>query len=223
VSVHVIGLTGGIASGKTTVARMLEQRGAAVVDADRLARDVVAPGQPALAELVARFGAAILTPQGELDRKRLAAIVFGDRAARADLDRITHPRIAAASQRAIAEWADAGASVVFYEAALLVENRAHTSLAGLVVVAVAEQVQLARLTARDGLSLDDARARLTAQAPLADKLAAATWVIRNDGALDDLGAEFERVVGDIERRFGSIRVVRPTRGRSSTASDGVHQ
>jgi dephospho-CoA kinase len=223
VSVHVIGLTGGIASGKTTVARMLEQRGAAVVDADRLARDIVAPGQPALAELVARFGAAILTPQGELDRKRLAAIVFGDRAARADLDRITHPRIAAASQRAIAEWADAGASVVFYEAALLVENRTHTSLAGLVVVAVAEQVQLARLTARDGLSLDDARARLAAQAPLADKLAAATWVITNDGALDGLGAEVERVVGDIERRFGSIRVARPTRGRSSTASDGVHQ
>ncbi|HUJ60050.1 MAG TPA: dephospho-CoA kinase, partial [Kofleriaceae bacterium] len=86
-TVHVIGLTGGIASGKSTVARMLEERGAAVVDADQLAREVVEPGQPALAELVARFGAAILTPAGELDRKRLAAIALPDPDARADLNR----------------------------------------------------------------------------------------------------------------------------------------
>ena len=120
----VIGLTGGIASGKSTVARMLKERGAAVIDADQLARKIVEPGQPALAELVARFGAAILTADGQLDRKRLGAIAFADEAARADLGRITHPRIAAASAQAIAAWADAGANVVFYEAALLVENRA---------------------------------------------------------------------------------------------------
>src|SRR2546430_8746367 len=104
---------------------MLEERGAAIVDADQLARKVVEPGQPALAELVARFGPAILTPDGQLDRKRLAAIAFSDHAARADLGRITHPRIAAASQQAIAEWADAGANVGFYQAALLVQNHAH--------------------------------------------------------------------------------------------------
>ena len=99
---HVIGVTGGIASGKSTVARMLAERGATVIDADQLARTVVEPGQPALAELVARFGAAILTPDGQLDRKRLGAIAFADPAARADLGRITHPRIAAASAHAIA-------------------------------------------------------------------------------------------------------------------------
>jgi len=124
VTVHVIGLTGGIASGKSSVAKLLVARGAAVVDADQLARQIVEPGQPALAELVARFGAAILTPDGRLDRKRLAAIAFADPAARADLGRITHPRIGAASAAAIATWADAGANIVFYEAALLVENRA---------------------------------------------------------------------------------------------------
>src|SRR5258708_3471 len=120
---------------------MLADLGAAIVDADQLARDVVAPGQPALAELIARFGPAILTSAGELDRKRLAAIGFADPDARADLGRITHPRIAAASQRAVASWADAGANVVFYEAALLVENRAHSGLAGLVVVSAPDDVQ----------------------------------------------------------------------------------
>lgn len=211
-TVHVIGLTGGIASGKSTVARLLTERGAAVVDADQLARKVVEPGQPALAELVARFGAAILTPDGELDRKRLAAIAFADPAARADLGRITHPRIAAASAAAIETWADAGASVVFYEAALLVENRAHAGLAGLIVVAAAQEVQHARLRARDGLSADEATQRILAQAPLSDKIAAATWVIENHGDREALAAQVDRVVAEIEAKHGAIRVAhRPTR------------
>ncbi len=206
VTVHVIGLTGGIASGKSTVARMLIERGAAVVDADLLARQVVEPGQPALAELVARFGPSILTPDGELDRKRLGAIAFADPAARADLNRITHPRIAAASAAAIATWADAGAGVVFYEAALLVENRAHLGLDGLVVVAAPPEVQLARLVARDAITEDEARARIEAQAPLADKRAAATWVIENAGDVAALAREVDRVVAELEGRFGTIRV-----------------
>src|SRR3954471_16878524 len=167
---------------------MLRERGAAVIDADQLARQVVEPGQPALAELVARFGAAILTAEGTLDRKRLGAIAFADAGARADLGRITHPRIAAASARAIAEASERGAEVVFYEAALLVENRAHTGLAGLIVVAAAPEVQEARLVARDSLTLEEARARIAAQAPLEAKLAAATWVIQNDGQLAHLTA-----------------------------------
>jgi dephospho-CoA kinase len=206
VTVHVIGLTGGIASGKTSVATMLASRGAAVVDADQLARQVVEPGQPALAELVARFGAAILTPDGRLDRKRLGAIAFADPVARADLGRITHPRIAAASAAAIATWADAGANLVFYEAALLVENRAHTNLSGLIVVSTPPELQQARLVGRDGMSADDASARIAAQAPLADKLAAATWVIENTGDLAALEREVDRVVADIEAKFGPIRV-----------------
>jgi dephospho-CoA kinase len=131
---YVIGLTGGIASGKSAVAQMLRDRGAAVVDADALARQVVEPGQPALAELAARFGSEILDPDGRLDRKKLAAVAFTDAEARADLNRITHPRIAAAGQAEIQRLHAAGAPVVFYEAALLVENRAHQWLDGLIVV-----------------------------------------------------------------------------------------
>jgi dephospho-CoA kinase len=212
VAVHVIGLTGGIASGKSTVARMLAAKGAAVVDADRLARQVVEPGQPALAELVARFGAQILTPDGQLDRKRLGAIAFADPQARADLGRITHPRIAAASAAAIATWADGGAGVVFYEAALLVENRAHLGLAGLIVVSVSPEVQHARIVARDGLAPDEATARIVAQAPLADKIAAATWVIENESDEAALSAEVDRVVAEVERRFGPIKVTPATTG-----------
>jgi dephospho-CoA kinase len=205
---HVIGLTGGIASGKTSVARLLAARGAAIVDADRIARDIVEPGQPALGELVARFGATILAADGTLDRKRLAAIAFGDPAARADLGRITHPRIAAASAQQIAAWSDAGAEVVFYEAALLVENRAYAALADLVVVAASPAVQEARLVARDELSSDDARARIAAQLPLADKLAVATWVIWNDGDADALAAAVDAVVAKIEAKHGPIRAPR---------------
>lgn len=225
-TVHVIGLTGGIASGKSTVARLLAERGAAVVDADLLARRVVEPGQPALAELVARFGPSIISPDGQLDRKRLAAIAFADPAARADLGRITHPRIAAASAAEIATWADAGAGVVFYEAALLVENRAHAGLAALVVVAARPEVQLARLMARDGLTEEEARARIAAQASLDEKRAAATWVIENDGDPAGLDREVDRVVREIEARFGPIRVPHATappaaRGRAGT-SGGAH-
>lgn len=208
VTAHVIGLTGGIASGKTTVAKLLQQRGGVVVDADVLARRVVEPGQPALAELVARFGSEIVMEDGALDRKRLAAIAFGNPAARADLDRITHPRIAEASARAIADAANAGASVVFYEAALLVENQAHRGMSGLIVVAVTPETQQARLMTRDGLSVAEARARIAAQAPLAHKLAAATWVIHNDGDANALASQVDEVVADIESKFGSIRPVR---------------
>jgi dephospho-CoA kinase len=220
VTVHVIGLTGGIASGKTTVASLLAGRGAAVVDADQLARQVVEPGQPALAELVARFGAAILAPDGRLDRKRLAALAFADPVARADLGRITHPRIAAASAAAIASWADAGANIVFYEAALLVENRAYANLSGLIVVSVPPELQYARLVERDPLTADDARARITAQAPLADKLAAATWVIENTADIAALEREVDRVVAEIEAKFGPIRVPKLPRPGSDVTGSG---
>lgn len=208
-TVHVIGLTGGIASGKSTVSRLLAARGAAIVDADQLSRQVVEPGQPALAELVARFGAAILAADGRLDRKRLGAIAFADPAARADLNKIVHPRVQAASAAAIAAWADAGANLVFYEAPLLVENRAHLGLDALVVVAAPVEVQHARLIARDALTPEEAHARIHAQLPLADKRAAATWVVENTGDLAALAAEVDALVDEIEARFGAIRVPQP--------------
>jgi len=220
VTAHVIGLTGGIASGKSAVAKLLRERGAAVVDADLLARKVVEPGQPALGELVARFGAAILTHDGQLDRKRLGAIAFADEAARRDLGAITHPRIAAASAQAIAEHADAGANVVFYEAALLVENRTHTSMAALIVVSAPPELQEQRVMARDGLTLEEARARIAAQLPLAEKTKVATWVIENHGDRDALAREVDRVVAEIEAKYGSIKPPGPrpvSSGRPGTS------
>ncbi|MCX5744051.1 MAG: dephospho-CoA kinase [Proteobacteria bacterium] len=215
--VHVIGLTGGIASGKSTVGRLLAARGAAVVDADQLARKVVEPGQPALVDIVARFGGAILTAEGTLDRKRLGSIVFADPAALADLNRITHPRIAEAAALAIATWADAGASVVFYESALLVEQNLHGQLAALIVVAVTPEDQEARIGTRDKLSIEDARKRVAAQAPLEAKLRVATWAIHNRTDLPALEAEVDAVVAQIEPRFGPIRVPTPRARRATGA------
>jgi dephospho-CoA kinase len=190
---RVIGLTGGIASGKSTAGRMLAELGAPVVDADQIARDVVAPGQPALAEIVDSFGPDVLLPDGTLDRKRVGAIVFGDGDKRRRLNAITHPRIGAATQAQLASLRERGAPVAIYEAALLVENGVHRALDGLIVVACDEATQRSRLVTRDGLSDAEARARMAAQAPLADKLAAATWVIDTSGDL----AETRRQIGRV--------------------------
>lgn len=200
----VVGLTGGIASGKSAVAELLRARGAVIVDADRLARQVVEPGQPALAELVARFGADVLDDDGRLDRKRLAARMFADPAARADVGRITHPRIAAASEAEIARAATAGAPVVFYEAALLVENQADQGLDGLIVVAAPVAVQRERLRSRDGLDDAAVEGRLAAQLPLEDKLAAATWVVDNSGDRAQLAQQVDQLWRTLEARFGAV-------------------
>ena len=188
-----VGLTGGIASGKSTVAAMLRDLGAAVVDADALAREVVEPGQPALDEIVSRFGGGVLAPDGRLDRARLATIVFGDPEARQALNAITHPRIAQlAAERGLA-LAAAGARLIFFEAALLVENGLHRGLAALVVVSVPPEIQLARLIARDGLSEEEAWRRISAQLPLAEKVKVADHVIDNSGSLTQTRTQVEWV------------------------------
>lgn len=190
---RVIGLTGGIASGKSTVAAMLRELGAPVVDADELARRVVEPGSAGLAAIVEYFGPQVLDAAGALDRKQLGARVFADPEARAALNAITHPRIAELSQREIARHAGAGAPVVIYEAALIVENGLQRGLDGLIVVSVPVEVQLERLIARDGLGEDEARARLAAQLPLADKVAVADHVIDNAGTVEETRAQVARV------------------------------
>jgi dephospho-CoA kinase len=190
---RIIGLTGGIASGKSLVAATLRELGAPVVDADLLARQVVEPGQPALAELAARFGPDVIAADGTLDRKRVGEIVFADPAARADLNRITHPRIAAAGQAEILRHTEAGAKVIIYEAALIVENGMHRALGGLIVVAVPREVQLARLMKRDGIDATAAEQRLAAQLPLGDKVAVATHVIDNAGTPAETRAQVERL------------------------------
>lgn len=194
---RVLGLTGGIASGKSTVARILEELGAPVVDADVLARRVVEPGQPAFDDIVREFGRGVLGEDGAIDRRKLADVVFADEGKRRRLNAITHPRIAQAAQAETARHVAAGAPVVFYEAALLVENRIHELLDGLVVVSAPEEAQLARLVARDGFSEEAARARLRAQLPLAEKLKVATHVIDNSGSPAATRAQVERLYREL--------------------------
>jgi dephospho-CoA kinase len=196
-SMRVIGLTGGIASGKSTAARTLAELGARIVDADKVARDVVEPGQPALAEIARTFGREMLLPDGTLDRKRLGAIIFADADQRRALNAITHPRIAAETQARLARLRAEGVPVAVYEAALLVENGVHKGLDGLLVVVCDEATQLKRLMGRDGYVEADARARIAAQAPMADKIAAATWVVDTSGPLADTKKQLARVWEEI--------------------------
>ncbi len=176
-----VGLTGGIACGKSTVARLLADRGVATLDADQVARQVVEPGQPALAEIVARFGEGVLRADGTLDRKGLGAIVFADASARRDLESITHPAIRAQTVGFLMAQAEAGAVAAVVEAALLVETRSHGLYDELIVVGCSPRIQRARLLTRDGFTAAEADQRLAAQLPLADKRAVATEYISNDG------------------------------------------
>ncbi len=180
----VYGLTGGIASGKSTVAKALKALGATVVDADELARIVVEPGRPAYDAIRLRWPQAI-GPGGVLDRKKLGDIVFGDAAQRAELNAITHPRIAEEGAHRLEEAKARGESVAFYEAALLVEGGLAEAFDGLIVVTVPEEVQVARLRSRDDIGDAPARARIGAQLPLAEKVKRATWVIDNSASPDE--------------------------------------
>jgi dephospho-CoA kinase len=190
--VRLIGLTGGIASGKSTVSRMLKELGATVIDADQLAREVVAPGQPALAEIAARFP-GVVGPDGALDRKKLGERIFGDVAERGALNAITHPRIQQRVLELTQGYAEAGVKVVVYDAPLIFENRLDQALEGTILVAASEPVQVARLRARDGLSEEQARARLAAQLSLDEKRKLATWVIDNSGTVEQTRAQVERL------------------------------
>ncbi len=181
----VIGLTGGIASGKSLVARFLREMGAHVIDADAVAREVVAPGTEALREIVRAFGASVVTEGGVLDRKALGALVFADPGARARLNAITHPRIRARIEEEIktARAARPGALIVV-EAPLLLDVAQPEPFApdGVVVVFADEATQIARLMARDGIPLEAAQQRLRAQRPLREKIPLATWVVDNSGS-----------------------------------------
>ena len=166
----LVGLTGGIGSGKSTVARMLEERGAVVFDADLLAREAVEPGTPGHAAVIERFGADVLAPGGELDREALASIVFADPSARRDLEQIVHPEV----RRLFAEGSEAYRDtdrIVVFSAPLLVETGMHTAFEILVVVSATVATQIERLMRQRGMSEAAIRARIDAQAPLEDKAA----------------------------------------------------
>jgi len=198
----VVGLTGGIACGKSTVAAQLAELGVPIVDADALAREVVAPGTPGLAAIVERFGPDVLLADGSLDRKKLGERVFSDPDARRALNAITHPRIAAAGLEKLRALADHPAPYRVYEAALLVENGMAKAFAALVVVTVDEATQLARLMARDGSTEDEARARIASQLPLAKKVEVADHVIDNSGAPAATRAQVHALHDTLVARFG---------------------
>jgi len=196
-AMHLFGLTGGIASGKSTVAARFRARGVPVIDADALAREVVAKGSPGLAAVVEAFGANVLTAEGELDRKKVADVVFRDPAARARLNGILHPRIGVLTMTRASELGARGEPLACYEAALIVENGMVEMFRPLVVIAAPEHAQISRGATRDHAREDDVRARVAAQMPLAEKVAVADIVIENTGSLDDLAARadlaFDRV------------------------------
>ncbi len=180
-----VGLTGGVGSGKSTVADLLATHGAVVIDADVLAREVVQPGTPGLKALVARFGTDILTADGSLDRPALARIVFADDRARADLNAIVHPLVARRSAELMAGLPEA--AVVVYDVPLLVEN----DLAGgfdVIVIVEADADRRVRRLVRRGLTDDDARARIAVQATDEQRRAVADEIIRNDGSRQELVA-----------------------------------
>ncbi|MET9339927.1 dephospho-CoA kinase [Nonomuraea sp. NPDC003804] len=186
-----VGLTGGIGSGKSEVSKRLAQRGAVVIDADKIAREVVEPGTQGLARVVAAFGEEILRPDGSLDRERLGSIVFADPDKLATLNGIVHPlvgeRVAQLQQDAPDD------AVVVYDVPLLVENKLAPMYEVVIVVDAADEVRLERLTRVRGMSEQDARARIAAQAGREERLAVADVVIPNEGSLDDLDARVAEV------------------------------
>jgi dephospho-CoA kinase len=182
-----VGLSGGIGSGKSTVARALARRGAIVIDADAIAREVVEPGEPGLAAVVERFGPEVLDSDGRLDRPRLAALVFDDAGARADLNAIVHPRVAAETARRIA--AAPSDAVVVIDVPLLVEA-ARSGYDAVVIVEAPEAVRLERLVGR-GMAPDDARRRMSAQASDADRRKVADVILDNAGSEEDLERQID--------------------------------
>ncbi len=195
-----VGLTGGIGSGKSTVSTLLADRGAVVIDYDKLAREVVEVGTPGLAAIVERFGAGVLLPDGSLDRPALGAIVFGDQDARLDLESITHPAI---GKLAWARDEDASeGSVVVHDHPLLVEAGLANFMDLVVVVDVPEDVQVERLVRLRGMAEDDARARIAAQASRENRRAAADVVIDNSGTPEDLAAAVDDLWARLTQQRG---------------------
>lgn len=201
-SLHLFGLTGGIGSGKSTVARRFRERGLPVIDADEIARAVVAKGTPGLAAVVERFGPSVLDPDGNLDRKGLASVVFHDENARRALNTITHPRVAALAAERTQELELRGEPLACYEVPLLFESGLGEILRPVVVVTAPVDVQVARAAARDGATPGEVEARVRAQLPLADKAARADHVIDNSGSLAATLAQADATLDAICRKFG---------------------
>ena len=182
---RLYGLTGGIASGKSTAARYFAERGVPIIDADRLARELVEPDQPALEEIARRWP-EVVAADGHLQRQALADVVFNDPGARRELEAILHPRIRAETLRRAQELASTGHAYAVYEAALIFETGGETALDGVILVSASPETQHARLAAREGPSAKDVEKRIAAQLPLQEKRRRARWILENDGTEQSL-------------------------------------
>ena len=199
-----VGLTGGLGAGKSTVAALLEKRGARIIDADQLAREVVQPGTAGLEAVVARFGARVVSPDGRLDRAALAEIVFADPAARADLNAIVHPLVRERARTLMAEAPEG--TVIVYDVPLLVENKLADDFDAVIVVEAPRELRIARLIDR-GLSEAQARARMASQATDEQRRSIANYVLVNVGSTEELVAKVDALwkelglpsTGDVEQ------------------------
>ncbi|KRG11511.1 dephospho-CoA kinase [Lederbergia galactosidilytica] len=190
----MVGLTGGIASGKSTVSQMFKERGFAIIDADVAARKVVEPDQSAYQEIVQVFGEAILLPNQMLDRAKLGAIIFSDETKRQKLNSIVHPAVRKQMEIWKNEALAAGSQTVIYDIPLLFESRLTNLVEKTIVVFVEEQVQLERLMERNGLSESEALARITSQMPLSEKVKMADAVIDNNGEMDETRSQIVQLI-----------------------------
>ena len=194
----LVGLTGGIATGKSTVSEMLRRRGAVIIDADVLARDVVAPGEPALATIAEEFGREVIAADGTLDRKKLGAIVFADPVKRKRLEAITHPAIRERFARRLAELMEPGfAGLVFFDAPVMIESGNYKNMERMVVVVTDEPTQVRRQMARDGVDREEAERKIRSQMPLGEKAKLADYVIDN-------GADRAATEGQVERVWQAL-------------------
>jgi dephospho-CoA kinase len=204
----LVGLTGGIASGKSAVSRHLVELGCRLVDADALAREVVLPDQPAWRAIVEEFGKEVVGPDGQLDRKRLGAIVFADPARRKALEAITHPAILARRQAILDAWAaDGFEGLVVLDIPLLVEVGAAAHVDRVVVVYTEPEVQLTRLMHRDRFERAEAERRVASQMPLVDKVRYAHYVVDNSGTPEETAAQVRAVHGALLAEYRARRAV----------------
>jgi dephospho-CoA kinase len=196
--IRIIGLTGGIATGKSSVARFFEERGVPVIDADQLAREAVMPGSPCLAQLAALFGPGVINAEGTLDRKRVGSIIFGDTEKRRLLEQVLHPEIWRLAEERIAHAAAAGRRILVYMAPLLIEAGVTDRVDEIWVVTVRPDIQIERLMARDGIGRDEAGRIIASQMPLAEKERHGRVVIDNSGTPEEtrrlLAAIWEREI-----------------------------
>ncbi len=181
-----LGLTGGIASGKSTVAQILKEQGFPVIDADEIAHQVVSPGSSGLQKVVVRFGIDYMNPDGSLDRGKLGTLVFRDSRARMDLEAIVHPLVQAEVERLKQEYTQKGHRVIFYDVPLLFEKKLEKNFDAVILVASDEKLQRERLKSRDGLDAFEIENRIRSQWPMKKKEEKAQFIIRNNGTFEDL-------------------------------------